>query len=153
MDRERPFGFLDDRLVCGDSLLGIASLEQLETLHLDPVAGRKLREGSLDFGAGWRSMLAQAADTRRRITATSVTTVRDVEYKARLLREADAAAAPLRLVADALTGAGLRAAGKSAKNQREIFTELESGVWAAELKQDTRILASYAEEVQSGVPP
>ena len=25
MDRERPFGFLDDRLVCGDSLLGLAS--------------------------------------------------------------------------------------------------------------------------------
>src|SRR6202012_279605 len=28
MDRERPFGFLDDRFVCGDSLLGVASMDQ-----------------------------------------------------------------------------------------------------------------------------
>ncbi len=34
--RERPFTFLDDRLVAGDSLLGLTSLEQLEYLHLDP---------------------------------------------------------------------------------------------------------------------
>ena len=72
MDRERPFGFLDDRLVCGDSLLGLSSLDQLETLHLDPVAGRKMREGTLDYSAGWRETLQRAADTRRRITATSV---------------------------------------------------------------------------------
>ena len=43
MDRERPFGFLDDRLVCGDSLLGLASMDQLEYLHLDPAAGRRLQ--------------------------------------------------------------------------------------------------------------
>lgn len=35
MDRERPFSFLDDRLVCGDSLFGIASLGELERLELD----------------------------------------------------------------------------------------------------------------------
>ncbi len=101
MDRERPFGFLDDRLLCGDSLLGISSMQQLETLHLDPTAGRKLHRDTLDFSAGWRDMLANAADARRRITATPVVTVRDVEHKARLLAEAEAAVAPLRPVADA----------------------------------------------------
>ena len=35
---ERPFSFLDDRLVCGDSLLGLTSLDQLRMLHLDPQA-------------------------------------------------------------------------------------------------------------------
>ena len=30
MDPRRPFTFLDDRLVPGDSLLGITSVEQLE---------------------------------------------------------------------------------------------------------------------------
>ena len=49
MDRERPFGFLDDRLVCGDSLLGLASMDQLEYLHPDPVAGRRLNAGTLDL--------------------------------------------------------------------------------------------------------
>src|SRR5207302_11343017 len=36
LSRERPFTFLDDRLVCGDSLLGLTSTEQLRLLHLDP---------------------------------------------------------------------------------------------------------------------
>ena len=95
MDRERPFGFLDDRLVCGDSLLGIASMDQLETLHLDPAAGRALTQGALDFGHSWRSQLAGIADIRRRIVATPVTTVRDVEYKAGRLRDAVAASETL----------------------------------------------------------
>ena len=89
MDRERPFGFLDDRLVCGDSLLGLVSVDQLESLHVDPAAGRRLNAGTLDFADGWRPRLAAAADLRRRITAAPVVTIRDVEHKARLLAEAE----------------------------------------------------------------
>jgi hypothetical protein len=89
MDKERPFGFLDDRLACGDSLLGIRSLDQLEALHIDPVAGRRMHDGTFDITAGWRATLAQAADIRRRITATPVTTIRDVEHKRDLLLQAE----------------------------------------------------------------
>ena len=110
MDRERPFGFLDDRLVCGDSLLGLTSLAQLELFHIDPAGADQHRYGTFDFSDKWHRFLAEAADTRRRITATPVVTVRDVEHKERLLAQAQAAAAPLQLVADALTGAGMRAA-------------------------------------------
>ncbi len=35
MDPRRPFTFVDDRLVTGDSLLGITSAEQLGWMHLD----------------------------------------------------------------------------------------------------------------------
>jgi len=48
MDRERSSAFLDDRLVTGDSLVGVAFVEQLEALHLDPAAGRRRTEGSFD---------------------------------------------------------------------------------------------------------
>ena len=58
MDRERPFGFLDDRLAAGDCLLGLVSLEQLETLHVDAKEGRRLHHGTLDFADGWRDKLA-----------------------------------------------------------------------------------------------
>ncbi|MDQ6783037.1 MAG: hypothetical protein M3063_06275, partial [Actinomycetota bacterium] len=51
MDRERPFGFLDDRLRAGDTLLGLVSVDQLETLHMDPVAGRARATGRLFDGA------------------------------------------------------------------------------------------------------
>ena len=151
MDRERPFGFLDDRLVIGDSLLGITSLDQLETLHLDPGAGRRRRHGTLDFGARWRETLARAADIRRRITATPVVTARDVEYKNRLLREAQEATAPLVVVADALTGAGLVAASRPANQRDAVFLGLESGVWAYE-NGDPSIVDRLAQDVNAGLP-
>lgn len=128
MDRERPFGFLDDRLACGDSLLGVRSVDQLETLHIDPVAGRRLRHGTFDFTAGWRSTLAEAADIRRRITATPVTTIRDVEHKQRLLDDASALSQRLNEVADALTGAGLMAAGERGRRVDLVFGNLDIAI-------------------------
>src|SRR5690606_39532587 len=41
---DRPFAFLDDRLVVGDSLLGSTSLDQLEVMHMDAKRGRALHE-------------------------------------------------------------------------------------------------------------
>ena len=54
MDPQRPFTFLDDRLVAGDSLLGVTSLEQIEYLHLDPKQAREWREGTLPWSADVR---------------------------------------------------------------------------------------------------
>ena len=152
MDRERPFGFLDDRLVSGDSLLGITSLDQLETLHLDPVAGRRMREGTLDYSAGWRETLARAADTRRRITATPVTNARDSEHKARLLAQAQRDTASLTTVADALTGAGLLAARESVRRRDGVFRQLEAGVWAYEGRGAASALEPDVSAVQGGLP-
>lgn len=152
MDRERPFGFLDDRLVCGDSLLGVSSMDQLEALHLDPIAGRRLHENTLDYGKGWAEMLARAADARRRITATPVVTVRDIEHKARLLADAEAAAAPLQIVADALTAAGLRAATQSPRQRDGVFRHL----YAAMLKYDTsgnpEVFRPFTDAINAGLP-
>jgi len=124
MDRERPFGFLDDRLVVGDSLLGIRSLGQLETLHIDPVAGRRMHEGRFDFTSGWRASLAEAADIRRRITATPVATIRDVEHKRSLLARAEGISGRLSVVADALTGAGVEAAAEKGRKRDAAFASL-----------------------------
>jgi hypothetical protein len=151
MDRERPFGFLDDRLVAGDSLLGVSSLAQLEALHLDPVAGRKLRQGQLDYTAGWRTLLQQAADARRRITGRSVLQIRDYEVKARLLAEAQTATEPLTAVADALTGAGLAAASLAKGRRDAVFVQLEQGVWQYEAGS-AEALSAHAAAVQAGQP-
>lgn len=150
MDRERPFGFLNDRLVCGDSLLGLTSLAQLESLHIDPSTARKRREGSWDFTGEWRNLLAAAADTRRRITATPVVTVRDVEHKARLLEEAEALTTPLSGVADAITGAGMMAASRPASEREQIFAPLEAAVWGREL--DGFALQYQVEAMDAGLP-
>ena len=124
MDTERPFGFLDDRLAAGDSLLGLVSLEQLESLHVDAKEGRRLHHGTLDFASEWREKLAQAADLRRKITATGGVTIRDIEHKARLLAQAEKLSGDITTVADAITAAGLANAKLKGKKLDQAFLQL-----------------------------
>jgi Eco57I restriction-modification methylase len=131
MDRERPFGFLDDRLVCGDSLLGLATMEQLEYMHPNPVAGRRLNAGTLDFAQSWKPRLQAAADLRRQITAAPVVTIRDVEHKTRLLAQASALSDTLTVVADAVTAMGLAAAKLKGKASDVEFTQFGHAVGLA----------------------
>jgi hypothetical protein len=153
MDRERPFGFLDDRLICGDSLLGLASMDQLEYLHPDPVAGRNLNAGTLDFAAAWRPRLQQAADLRRRITAAPVVTIRDVEHKARLLAEARELSGTLAMVADAVTAQGLAAAKLRGRQCDAEFAALAVRVGNS-IDGDQDTLAEWANTaLQAGRPP
>ena len=42
MAKERPFTFLDHQVRCGDSLLGITSLDQVRWVHIDPERGKEL---------------------------------------------------------------------------------------------------------------
>ncbi|MET8387655.1 type IIL restriction-modification enzyme MmeI [Streptosporangium canum] len=114
MDTSRPFTFVDDRLVAGDSLLGITSIEQLEYMHMDPVKGRKIHEDLFGWTAGVRSKVAELAERRR--------TIADIELgedqlaglgrKRARLGEIEAASAQLRLFADLTVGAALAYAGK-----------------------------------------
>ena len=153
MDRERPFGFLDDRLVCGDSLLGLTSLDQLEELHMEPAVGRRLHAGTLDFTAGWRTLLQRAAGLRRRITATTVTTIRDVEHKTRLLAEASELSGTLTAAADAITGTGIEAAKLHGKKCDGQFLQLEVRV-ANAMDDGVGDLQDWATRaIQAGRPP
>jgi hypothetical protein len=152
MDRERAFGFLDDRLVCGDTLLGLASMDQLEYLHTDPAEGRRLNAGTLDFAGTWRPRLERAADLRRRITAAPVVTIRDVEHKARLLAEANALSATLTVVADAVTATGLMAAKLHGRRCEALFTQLAVKI-ANAMDGDTADLGAWADyALQAGRP-
>ena len=36
MDKTKPFSFVDDKIFCGNSLLGVTSLDQLRYLHIYP---------------------------------------------------------------------------------------------------------------------
>ena len=140
MDTERPFGFLDDRLAAGDSLLGLVSLEQLESLHVDAKEGRRLHHGTLDFASEWRDKLAQAADLRRKITATGGVTIRDIEHKARLLAQAEKLSGEITTVADAITAAGLANAKLKGKKLDQAFLGLYVSV------SNEKDLAPYVEK-------
>lgn len=103
MDPERSFTFLDDRLVAGDSLLGLTSLDQVRALHLEPLRGRLLNEGRLDLWSGRVDpLVSEVLALRSQISETD-----DELEKARLLAEAEARGERLRLVADLVVGAAL----------------------------------------------
>jgi hypothetical protein len=112
LSRERPFSFLDDRLVCGDSLLGLTSLEQLRSLHLDPqVAKRRAGERGLDIWGHVRNALDEVQRLRREINEREMVDLRDAAIKQGLLAEADRAARPLAVISDAMVGVAMAAAG------------------------------------------
>ena len=108
MDPGRPFTFLDDKLAVGDSLLGITSVEQLEWMHLDPRAGRKLHEGVvvLDFAAGVRSLLSDVRE-QRRLLVDIPDDADGIVKKREILDEVRAKTADLSLYADLIVGTAL----------------------------------------------
>ncbi len=115
MDPQRPFTFLDDRLLAGDSLLGITSLEQLEYMNLQPKQGRRVHEGAFfDWISDIRSLVREVADDRLKISRVEHGDAPGVALakKRELLRVADAKSERLRLFADLAVGAALANAGK-----------------------------------------
>lgn len=112
MDRQRPFTFLDDKLATGDSLLGITSIEQLEWMHLDAEAGRALHDGALlDFTAGIRDLLTQAAEQRRQL-ADLPDDIDGVHKKRASLAEVTDKTRHAKRYANLVAGAALAATGR-----------------------------------------
>ena len=148
MDRERPFGFLDDRFRCGDALLGLVSAAQLEAAHLEP-EGRR----STDIAEHIRPILQEAADIRRRITAHDVVNIRDVEHKARLLADAERVTARLATIADAITGEGLAWAKARPADLRARFLLLSDRIRTALVHGEEHLLRQEADaDLQRGRP-
>ncbi|EIV94893.1 type IIL restriction-modification enzyme MmeI [Frankia sp. QA3] len=123
MDTRRPFTFLDDKLVAGDSLLGITSLDQLEYMHLDPAKGREIHEDEdrpdfFRWTFGVRELVRDVAAERRELVETDGSTLEGLDEKERLLDDAMKRTAQVRLFADALIGATLARAGRGERGQK-----------------------------------
>ncbi|MFF3444124.1 Eco57I restriction-modification methylase domain-containing protein [Streptosporangium sp. NPDC002721] len=109
MDPARPFTFVDDRLVAGDSLLGITSIEQLEYMHMDPVKGRKIHEDLFNWTAGVREKVAELAEKRRGIAEIELgdDPLAALARKRARLADVEVTSAQLRLFADLAVGGAL----------------------------------------------
>lgn len=108
MDPNRPFTFLDDRLVTGDSLLGITSLDQLEWMHMDPVRGRQIHEdGLFDLTTGVRELVADVAATRRTVADIDGSSLEGLARKRAVLAELAKKTARACVIADLCVGATL----------------------------------------------
>lgn len=107
----KPFGFLDHALRCGDSLVGLVRTEQMVAFHLDPRRGWSVGTDLFrELNDTIDSVLTTATDLRRRIESSVVQDQVQAAEKAELLRRADATTDRLRLAADAVVGAALSTA-------------------------------------------
>jgi hypothetical protein len=110
--KDKPFEFLDHSIRCGDSLVGIHSLDQLRHFSLKPDSKDPvLFKGPLD------DVVDEAIALRLKLEDMSANTVEDVKRQEELLAEAKNKMAWLRCAADLLVAAEFW--GETAKDKQE----------------------------------
>ncbi|MFJ3089901.1 Eco57I restriction-modification methylase domain-containing protein [Streptomyces sp. NPDC086838] len=101
MDPTRPFTFLDDRLVAGDSLLGVHTMGQLQSVHMQP----KRQSDVLVHEAA--ALIDELTRERLAITAIKGVDLPALQRKRERLAEVNRHSRKLRLVGDLIAGAAL----------------------------------------------
>ncbi|EAM6970206.1 TPA: ATP phosphoribosyltransferase regulatory subunit [Salmonella enterica subsp. enterica serovar Godesberg] len=83
LSKDRPFGFLDHNLRCGDSLLGIHQLEQLTQLSMTPSSQKK----SQLFGQFIESTIRETIGSRHRLRKMPTRDIHDIDAISQLNAE------------------------------------------------------------------
>jgi hypothetical protein len=136
MMRNRPFSFLDHALKCGDSLLGLSEVNQLERFSLRaPEHDQPLLE-TADL---WRH-IEQAAALRRDLEAMPSHTAAQIAEKARLHTEAETQLAKLRAAADFLIAAELGCPdGRGWDTRRAVSASQVQRAWKKDITEFQRL--------------
>jgi len=103
LQKNVAFTFLDHCIRCGDSLLGVTDLRQIETLSMDPSKAT----APLFLEEACRKAVARAREAREKLEGFTVKDVKDAERKESLLREAEQTLRLLFLLGDYVSGTAL----------------------------------------------
>ena len=98
VDKTRPFTFLDHALKCGDSLLGICSLSEIENYSLRP----GVRQLTFTTANLFR-YVDEASKKRRELESVPSNDQEQISIKTHLHNEAEAGTAKVRALADIIT--------------------------------------------------
>lgn len=109
MAKDRPFGFLDHNLRCGDSLLGIHRLDQLTELSMIPTGKGQQRL----FGQNIERAVLMAIELRRRLREIPIRDIHDIEAMGRLDTDARRKLDVPERIADAFIGSIFAARGNA----------------------------------------
>jgi len=114
LQRDRPFTFLDHAFKCGDSLLGVTSVKQIENFSLRP------GERQVTFATANLFRYVEAATEKRRaLECLPSNDNAQIGTKTRLHAEAEAATAKVKALADVLIAFELRGLdGNAYEDQR-----------------------------------
>ena len=142
MQKDRPFTFLDHALKCGDSLLGVSNLEQIEKFSLRPDV-KQITFATADLF----HYVEEASNKRRQLEALPSESSRLAE-KICLHAEAEAATAKVKAIADVIIALELQ--GLKGKAYEEARTrEAEQVQWLLRQVAD----AASKDQTQSGKLP
>jgi hypothetical protein len=162
MMKGRPFSFLDHALKCGDSLLGVSSVQQIVNFSLRP------GERQVTFAtANLFRYVDEASAKRRALEDLPSNDHTQIETKNRLHAEAEAATAKVKALADVLIAFELRGFDGDAYEEqrtaeaekvqllmkRDIDASLKSGAPAIDSHPSTLNLHSHAREQLRGHRP
>ena len=130
LDPKLPFSFVDDKVLHGNSLLGLTDVRQLQHQHIDPDAAQaQMMLTDLDV----EGVLARAVSLRRRLASEvdDADPQRSAATKRRQWREYQELTAQLADVADGVIAAGLRLGGKPGRALKEAYENLHVTVGEA----------------------
>jgi methylase of polypeptide subunit release factors len=129
LDPRLPFSFVDDKILHGNSLLGLTDLRQLRTLHIDPP---EYFQPQLPF-ADLDGTIRRATEIRRELASEveEFDPQRSARAKRRQLKRARDLTADLRKIANGVVAAGLRLGGKPGRALDEAHKSLADAVAAA----------------------
>ena len=118
--KDKPFTFLDHAIRCGDSLVGITDLGQLEVFNL-------ACEGDgypliLDF---LKQRIKRAVELRRKLEEMPVKTVEDVQAQESLFAECQALMDRAKVAADWLIAAEFQGGSESDREARRIHAAMQ----------------------------
>lgn len=119
LQKDRPFTFLDHAFKCGDSLLGVSTVRQVENFSLRP------GEQQITFGtANLFRYVEEASVKRRALEDLPSNDHSQIETKNRLHAEAETATTKVKALADALIAFELRGLdGDAYQDQRTAEAE------------------------------
>ncbi len=128
VDAHRPFTFLDHALKCGDSLLGITSLEQLQNFSMRPGAGMQQAFSTPEL---WRH-IDDAKKKREAIEAMPSDLPEQILAKSALHAEAEIDVAKLSAVADVVAALELKGLkGRAYEIERAASSEHAMERWVS----------------------
>lgn len=126
LDPKKPFSFVDDKVLHGNSLLGLTEAKQLRGLHIKPSTRRLANTG---FTVDVDEPLRRAAAIRAKLATpiadqAELDPQRSAKHKKALLAESRIVTNHLRTIADGVVAAGLRLGGKPGNALDEAYEKL-----------------------------
>ncbi len=122
--KDKPFEFLDHSIRCGDSLVGLHSIDQLKYFCLKPEGDDEAK-----FFGPLLGGVEEAITLRLKIEDLPANSVEDIERQEKLLREAYEKIARLRCAADLLVAGEFWGEGSKDKQEKVRHAAVKAGYY------------------------